>query len=89
MAARQGAGYRRPRIPVKEKVGGDQRKPTWTANSRGAKTEMTVRPETASLGSTGEERSGDSSTTGNLGALGRIDVSGIRSGWETKGEVHS
>lgn len=65
VVARQGAEGKQPRIPVNEKVSGDQMKATSTANSRGAEAGMTVRPETASLGNTSKERSGYNSTTEN------------------------
>lgn len=69
---RQGAGLRRPRIPVNEKVGSDQKELTWTANSQGAQAGMTVRPERASLGNRVEDCRGNNSTADEV--LGKIDV---------------
>lgn len=83
--ARQGVEGRRPGIPVNEKVSGDQVKATSTAKSRGAEAGMTVKPETASLGNTSEERSGDNGTTDNP----EEDwLSGTSLGCETRGDVH-
>lgn len=83
--ARQGAEARRPKIPVNEKVGGDQTE----ANINGQQPRYRGWDD-------GEARKGESwqhersavETIAQQGILGRIDFPGMSLGCEMRGVVH-